>query len=85
MATAEELPRAQVQHGKNRGKVVRLTVNLSEEVVQALQDLASKNGVTVTEQLRRAISTEKWLEDIRESHKVLVEEGSGRVREVVFK
>jgi hypothetical protein len=70
---------------EERPKVIKVTVNLSEEVVNALRELAQKNGVTVTEQLRRAISTEKWLDEIRDTHKVLLENQQGRVREVVFK
>ena len=64
---------------------VRMSVNLSDQVAQTLKDSADKNCVSVTEQVRRAISTEVWREMVEESGgKVLVEDKDGRVREVSF-
>lgn len=64
---------------------VRMTVNLSNEVAETIKDLAQRNGITVTEQLRRSIATEVWRENVeRNRGKVLVEDESGRVREVEF-
>jgi len=64
---------------------VKMSVNLSEDAAATLKDLAEKNGVTVTEQLRRSIATELWRERVEESKgKVLVEDSKGRVREVEF-
>jgi hypothetical protein len=48
--------------------------------------LAEKNNTTVTEQVRRAISTEKWLADIRDDDKKKVLIGdNGKVQKVVFR
>lgn len=44
-------------------KPVRLSVNLAPDVAQALRDLASMKGVTISEIVRDAISTEKWIQD----------------------
>jgi len=65
---------------------VKLTVNLSDEVAETLKKLAEHNGITVTEQLRRAISTEKWVEDINkdQSKKLLIAD-DGDLKEVVFR
>jgi predicted transcriptional regulator len=64
---------------------VKMSVNLSDEAAEALKKMADKNGVTVTEQLRRSIATEAWRERAEaEGGKVLVEDASGRVREVEF-
>ena len=68
-------------------KTVKLTVTLSEEVVGVLQEMAAEAGTSVTEQLRRAISTQKWLHDVRRNRnaRVLVEDPvSGSTREVQF-
>ncbi len=68
-------------------KTVKLTVTLSEEVVGTLQDMANEAGTSVTEQLRRAISTQKWLHDVRRNRRarILVEDaGTGVTREVQF-
>lgn len=65
---------------------VKLTVNLSDEVAQTLKTMAQQNGITITEQLRRAISTEKWVEDIdKDQSKKLIVEEAGQLKEVVFR
>ena len=66
--------------------IVKISVNLTEDAVEALKDLAAKRGTTVTEVLRRAISTEKYLDDVQrgEGAKVLLEDKKGQIRELVF-
>ncbi len=61
---------------------VKLTINLSDEAAETLKTLADTNEITVTEQVRRAISTEKW---IGEQNKVLIEDGQGKLQQVVFR
>ena len=64
---------------------VKLTVNLSEEVVDALKEMADSDGTSVTEQLRRAISTQKWLHDVQQRDaRILVEDPERGTREVEF-
>jgi hypothetical protein len=64
---------------------VKMSVNLSDDAAQTLKKLADKNGVTVTEQLRRSIATEVWRERVEDSRgKVLVEDASGQIRQVEF-
>jgi hypothetical protein len=67
-------------------KTIKLTVSLSEEVVSALQEMAKEEGTSVTEQLRRAISTQKWLHEVRKQRgaRVLIEDPEVGTREVVF-
>jgi predicted transcriptional regulator len=64
---------------------VKLTVNLSDDVAAALKSMADHNDVTVTDQLRRAISTEKWLTEVRDSKKKVLIEDNGKLQEVVFR
>jgi predicted transcriptional regulator len=62
-----------------------MSVNLSDDAATTLKDMANRNGVTVTEQLRRSIATEVWRENVEASNgTVLVEDASGNVREIVF-
>jgi predicted transcriptional regulator len=64
---------------------IKMSVNLSDEAAGTLKNLAEKNGVTVTEQLRRSIATELWREQVVDgNNKILVEDPKGRVREVQF-
>jgi len=50
----------------------KLSVNLSEEVLAALRGMADRDNVTLTEVLRRAISTLKYLEDAQRGGKAVL-------------
>ncbi len=64
---------------------VKMSVNLSDEAARTLKNLADENGVTITEELRRSISTELWRTEVEKAAgKVLVEYPDGRIREVIF-
>ena len=68
----------------NDTEKVRVTADLPFAEVSALKDLASKQNVTMTEALRRAIATESLLQSRRsEGSKVLLE-NSGKLTELVF-
>jgi len=63
---------------------VRLNADLSPEVAKALKELAEKQGISLTEALSRAISTEKVLDEKRrKGGKVLIEE-AGNLKELLF-
>ena len=64
---------------------VRLNADLSPDVAMALKQLATMQNVSLTEALSRAISTESVLAKRRsEGAKVLLDEGKGKVSELVF-
>ena len=43
--------------------VVKLNININDETKAALEELASRRGITVTETVRRAVSVYKYIED----------------------
>src|SRR5438045_3422254 len=45
-------------------KVIKMSVNLSADVVEALKELAEKRNTTMTEVLRQAIGTEKFIDEV---------------------
>ncbi|WP_283480981.1 hypothetical protein [Rhodococcus rhodochrous] len=47
-------------------------MNLSDEVLGAARDLADRNNVTLTEVLRRAISTQVFLEEAQREGKAIL-------------
>ena len=63
---------------------VRLTADLPYAEVDALKVLAEKQGVTMTEALRRAIATEKLLAERRAKGSRVLLDDNGRVTELVF-
>lgn len=66
--------------------VVRTTVNLSEEAVMSLREMADARGIPIAEVIRRAISLQKFVDDISKSGgKVLIQDGEREVRELVIR
>lgn len=64
----------------------KVTVNLSDETIDDLKEVASKRGITLTEAIRKAIATEKFVQDKQdEGAKILIEKPGQRVREVEFR
>jgi predicted transcriptional regulator len=64
----------------------KLTVNLNDEAMSALRELADKRGVTLGQALGQAIASEKFFSDeISKGGKVLIEKPDRTVREVVIR
>lgn len=64
--------------------VKKVTLNLPEEQVTFLMNLAKKESLTFTDVVRRAINSEKFfVKQEAEGRKVLVEDGNQRIREVL--
>jgi hypothetical protein len=65
-------------------KMCRLHVVLPAPVMGALRSYAARNGVNLTESIRRAISLQKFLSDHTElGGKILIEKPDGRILEIV--
>lgn len=65
-------------------KVIKLTAYLAPAVAEALEALTISQGVTISEAIRRAISTEIYLyEEKARGCKILVEE-RGIIRELIY-
>lgn len=64
----------------------KLTVNLPDETVAALKNIADSYGTTATEALRQIIENERFLhEETRSGSRVLLERPNDRnLREVIF-
>lgn len=65
---------------------VRLSVNLSRKAAEALKSITERREITLTEAVRRAISTQLWVEDTldRGAKILVVEPGDGPVHEMNF-
>ncbi|KRE54700.1 hypothetical protein [Phycicoccus sp. Soil748] len=68
--------------------VVRLSVNLANDVAGALKTLSTSQGVSVTEGVRRAIALWKLVSDeLSKGNKIMVVEGEGdnaKFRELIL-
>ena len=65
---------------------VKISANLPKSVVDALRSIADQQGISMTEALRRAISTEKFLIDAAANDsKVLIEDKDKTVRQLVLR
>jgi hypothetical protein len=64
----------------------KVTVNLPEEQVAFLQQIAEAEHISFTDALRRSINSEKFfVVQEKANRKVLVEEAGQRLREVIRK
>jgi predicted DNA-binding protein len=62
---------------------VKVTVTLPSETVADIKDLATRLGVTPGELLSRAVSIEKYLDDVEDSGgKILVETAGNRINRI---
>jgi hypothetical protein len=62
----------------------RLSVNVALDVGEAIDELAKRHGTTITDVIRRAVSTYKFVDDeVAAGGRILVER-NGTVREVKF-
>lgn len=68
-------------------RYTKISVNLSEEVLQALKEMAERDSITMTEALRRSISTQKFLDDEQRAGKlILIEDPETKEKQrVVFR
>jgi predicted DNA-binding protein len=57
------------------GKVFKTSVSLPEETLNSLKEIAQKTGTSMAEVLRKAIATEKFLQDtVADGGKILIED-----------
>lgn len=63
---------------------IRLTADLPIAEANALKELATMQGVTLTEALRRAIATEGTLQARRKAGSKVLLEKDGKLSELVF-
>jgi hypothetical protein len=65
----------------------KISVNLSDQVLAVLREMAAAESVTMTEILRRAISTHKFVEDAqREGKAILVRDPvTNETERVIFR
>jgi len=65
----------------------KVTFSLPREVVDTLRDLADQRGITMTEVLRQAVTTEKFLADAQQQGDeiLLYNEGKKRTRQLLLR
>ncbi len=65
--------------------ITKVTVNLPTSVIDALKDLAFARRTNLTEVIKSAIGTEKYIADcLARGEKILIDKGNGNIREVIF-
>lgn len=66
-------------------KLIKTSMNLSEQSIDTVRDLASKTGRSMAEVVRRAVATEKFLRDtIGDGSKILIKDKDNSLRELVL-
>jgi hypothetical protein len=62
----------------------RLSVNINEATAQAILDIKSAEGISVTETIRRAVSVYRFVHDARAAGGTLLIENQGDYRELIL-
>lgn len=63
---------------------VKVTVSLPEATVDDIKALAARLGITASEVLRRAVRTEKFLDEVeQENGKFLIEKSDHSIQQVI--
>ena len=77
-----ESPQVAVAPSASYGR--RLSVNVALDVGEAIDELGKRHGTTITDVVRRAVSTYKFVDDeVAAGGRILVER-NGTIREVKF-
>ena len=83
----------EIKHMKSNAKTKqednsskRMTVVLPPETARMLEILSEVQSVTLNEAVRRAISTESFIQnEIRKKSKILIESDDGETKELIFR
>ena len=74
------------EEGKKGRATRRVNVNFSEEVFEALENLARERGTTMAEILRDAVALEQWIDQVRkDKDSRLLIERDGERREIILR
>lgn len=66
-------------------KPIRLSVNMNTETTEALREIAEKQGVSVTEAVRRVVAVAHFVESETSKGSIQVEDNkTGKVKELVL-
>lgn len=64
--------------------MIKVTVNIPDELVDFLKKTAKEEQISVSDVLRRSINTEKFfIQQQKSGHKILVESDNQQIREVI--
>lgn len=67
-------------------KIVKTSMNLPEQSIETLRELASKTGASMAEVVRRAVAMEKFLRDTAaEGSKILIQDKNNSIRELIIR
>jgi hypothetical protein len=67
-------------------KIIKTSLNLPEQSIETLKDLANRTGSSMAEVVRRAVATEKFLRDTTgEGSKILIKDKDNSIRELVLR
>jgi metal-responsive CopG/Arc/MetJ family transcriptional regulator len=71
---------------RSPSNIKRMTISLNDETAEMLDYLATSQGISQNEALRRAIATERYLkEELQGGNRILVQKSNNEIRELVFR
>jgi macrodomain Ter protein organizer (MatP/YcbG family) len=71
---------------RDKYQTKRVSISLPLDTIEKLDEIASRHGITMTDAIRRAISTEAYIEsEIQQDGKILIQKSDNTLREIVFR
>ncbi len=65
-------------------ETVKVSMNLPRDEVESVAKIADEKGITKTDVVRRGLAAEKFIEELPDNAKLLVELPDGTIQRVVF-
>ena len=87
--TTRKLDNEEISNSKTQSKsseLKRMTINLPADTARMLELLSDLQGISQIEAIRRAISTEAYIQrEVKNGSKILVQPPDNQIRELVFR
>ena len=71
---------------QDKSQTKRVSVSLPLDTIEQLDKIANRHGITMTDAIRRAVTTEAYLDnEIQENSKILIQKSDNSLIEVIFR
>jgi metal-responsive CopG/Arc/MetJ family transcriptional regulator len=67
-------------------KIIKTSINLPEDAIEAVREISRRTGSSMSDVIRQAISTEKYLQDTTsKGGKILIKESDNTLKELLIR
>ena len=67
-------------------RIIKTSINLPEDAIEAVREISRRTGSSMSDVIRQAISTEKYLQDTTsKGGKILIKESDNTLKELLIR